>query len=267
MRSLRRKNRQVPVSFFAFQDIITALAGSMLIIVLVIAYGKSRAANTPGAATGSRSEYNQLQQKVLLQTQELEFKRALLQQQRQKQTTLRRSEALEQQQQKIKINLRQVQKSQQQLQKEYQLWLQKNSEQQKILSSSDPALKKLLESAVEVEQIKRQLRHKQYLLKIVPPDRKQTFLLECSRNCWLWSDHANRAIQLGKNDPTPTTALTELRQKLRAVVPEQSRLIIAIRPTAGGFAQALKDQLKEAFPAMEIICEPLIWENAGGFTL
>ena len=139
--------------------------------------------------------------------------------------------------------------------------------QQKILSSSDPALKKLLESAVEVEQIKQQLRHKQYLLKIVPPDRKQTFLLECSRNCWLWSDHANRAVQLGKNDPTPTTALTELRQKLRAVVPEQSRLIIAIRPSAGGFAQALKDQLKEDFPATEIICEPLIWENAGGFTL
>ena len=81
MRSLRRKSRQVPVSFFALQDIITALAGSMLIIVLIIAYGKSRTANNPGKAMGSRSEYTQLQQKITLQSEELKFKQTMLQQQ------------------------------------------------------------------------------------------------------------------------------------------------------------------------------------------
>ena len=44
MKIYRRKHRLVPVSFFAFQDIITALAGCMLIFVLALAAAKNRSA-------------------------------------------------------------------------------------------------------------------------------------------------------------------------------------------------------------------------------
>ena len=66
MKFRRRKTGQLPVSFFAFQDIITALAGVILILVLLTLYQKSRA--VPAPADGENGipqwQYQALQQKI-----------------------------------------------------------------------------------------------------------------------------------------------------------------------------------------------------------
>ena len=67
MSRIRSKKHILPVSFFAFQDIITSLAGALLIIVLIIACKK----NSPTPAVGSspqvsRSDYEKLQNAINL---------------------------------------------------------------------------------------------------------------------------------------------------------------------------------------------------------
>lgn len=263
MRSFRRKKRQVPVSFFAFQDIITALAGSMLIIVLILAYGKSRTAAFSGKSMGSRSEYSSLQQKILLKTEELKFKRAMLAQQQLRLNNHGR-EAVEQRTQMLKKSTRQLREQQRDLRQELQLWSKRVARQQNILSATAP---ELLKGIDELDALRQQLRHRQHLLKIVKADSKQIFLLDCRRNCWRWSDNTVKNQLLGKNDPTPATALAEVTARLSSVPPQEARLILAVRPSAGNFAQALKNHLQRRFPALEIVYEPLIWEDTGGFTL
>ena len=263
MRSLRRKNRQVPVSFFAFQDIITALAGSMLIIVLIIAYGKSRTANNPGKAMGSRSEYTQLQQKITLQSEELKFKQTMLQQQQNRRNS-RDGEAAAQRIQKLKSSTRQLRQHRQEQQNELQSLQRRTAAQYELLKKVDP---QLLKGVEELESLQQQLRSRQYMLKVINPDNKHIFLLDCARSRWSFSDINNPVRLLGKADPTPATALAELTAHLRSVPQQKARLILAVRPSAGNFAQALKEHLQTNFPELEIIYEPLIWENAGGFVL
>ena len=263
MRSLRRKSRQVPVSFFAFQDIITALAGSMLIIVLIIAYGKSRAAANSGKAMGSRSEYIQLQQKITLLNEELKFKQTMLQQQHNRLNTSV-GEAAEQRIRQLKSSTRQIRQHRQDLQKELQSLQSRAAAQRELLQKVDPQLLKGIE---ELESLQQQLRSRQYMLKVINPDNKHIFLLDCARSRWSFSDVNNPVQLLGKADPTPAAALAEVTARLRSVPQQQARLILAVRPSAGNFAQALKEHLQANFPEMEIIYEPLIWENAGGFVL
>ena len=66
MKKRRWKAQTLPVSFFAFQDIITALAGCMLIFVLALAAAKSRAGNDSSGGMIDRSEYDLLQNKFKL---------------------------------------------------------------------------------------------------------------------------------------------------------------------------------------------------------
>ena len=124
-----------------------------------------------------------------------------------------------------------------------------------------------LKGVEELESLQQQLRSRQYMLKVINPDNKHIFLLDCARSRWSFSDINNPVRLLGKADPTPATALAELTAHLRSVPQQKARLILAVRPSAGNFAQALKEHLQTNFPELEIIYEPLIWENAGGFVL
>ena len=75
----RRGNKRsyLAVTFFSFQDIITALAGSMLIVVLLTALIHTRETekNTPQPAAGNRSYYEELQTRINLSRTELEKRR------------------------------------------------------------------------------------------------------------------------------------------------------------------------------------------------
>ena len=120
----RRKKQQLPVSFFAFQDIITALAGTLLIIVLVIAYGKSRTdGDLSTSSAGSSSDYANLQQLIELRKVELAAARnnlaGLQQRRRQSQEDLRirqYNQQLEQSFQQYSVLLEQQQQQLQTLQ-------------------------------------------------------------------------------------------------------------------------------------------------------
>lgn len=267
MRSLRRKKGQVPVSFFAFQDIITALAGSMLLIVLLIAYGKSRTASDGSApARGSRALYHELQQKIAMQEKSLELKKAALEHQHALSRNQKNHATLKQQQLELERSNRELDIFYHRQQSEQQKWQQKLSTLQHDLQVDSPVKQKLLQLAGEIEKLRQDNLHKQYLLKIIPADNKKYLLLECGSGGWFWSDGVQK-IRLGSSDPSPATAMNEIKTFLRRYAPETVRLIIAVRPSAGGYAQALKDQLRADFPTMEIISEPLVRDHSGGISL
>ena len=76
MKRHRRKSGKLPVSFFAFQDIITALAGVILILVLLTLYQKSRAIPAPEDQSDeavSLSQYQALQQQIQQSRNDLEY--------------------------------------------------------------------------------------------------------------------------------------------------------------------------------------------------
>ena len=66
MNSFRKKHRPVPVSFFAFQDIITALAGCMLIFVLSSIAAKTNSASVEDGGLIDSKEYDLLQNQIKL---------------------------------------------------------------------------------------------------------------------------------------------------------------------------------------------------------
>ena len=66
MNIFRKKHRPVPVSFFAFQDIITALAGCMLIFVLSSIAAKTNSASVEDGGLIDSKEYDLLQNQIKL---------------------------------------------------------------------------------------------------------------------------------------------------------------------------------------------------------
>ena len=66
MNIFRKKHRPVPVSFFAFQDIITALAGCMLIFVLALIAAKANSSSVENGGLIDSKEYDLLQNQIKL---------------------------------------------------------------------------------------------------------------------------------------------------------------------------------------------------------
>lgn len=263
MKRFFARKRQMPVSFLAFQDIITALAGTLLLLVLLIGLHKSQSAGSSTApATASQHEY----QELLRQT---EIKRTSLARERQKLEVLRKkfdeqtqvaagqmqSKRLAGSIRRMDQLIRQRQQMQQKLQKELQA-LQKDLE-------CTPEEKKFLALLEKYQQLKLELHKVQLEYTLQTPDRKENLLLDCSRSRWVLSRRDRPPRMLG----AAHDALPELLKYLRKHDPAASCLIIAVRPSAGFFVQALKKSLKTEFPKLEIIAEPLASESAGGLKL
>lgn len=266
MRRKRIKKRQLPVSFFAFQDIITALAGALLIIVLVTAYGRSRP-GAPEESMVSRSEYELLQQKLQLQSDLLSARQQELKQLRKEQKLSRKAVQKSQQENLYKNASGKVNKSL----AEWELLYRKlSAEQEKLtreINRADPAMRDLLAQAEALESLQQELKHKQNSFLLESGGERKLVVLDCARGKWLWSDPQDKNIRLGADDLSPQMALNELRDRLKQFDPLKVKLLIAVRPSAGAFAQALKELLQREFPGMQIICEPLASETAGGFEL
>ena len=267
MSRIRSKKHILPVSFFAFQDIITSLAGALLIIVLIIACK----INSPTPAAGSspqvsRSDYEKLQNAINLQTGQLEQQMQKISKLRQilaageqannnaekQKNLLRMTGQLESTERSYR---RQLEKLQQQLCK---IQLQ---EQNTLLAD-----KTLLQKAQLAEELKKQIAEKMFRLKIAPAGDRQTFLLDLSRDSWLWQSRGTARIKLGKDSSSPTAVIRDLREKLKNI-PPRSRLVIAVRPSAGKFARALRELIQRENPGIEVLAEPLPNENSGGLEL
>ena len=65
----------------------------------------------------------------------------------------------------------------------------------------------------------------------------------------------------------PAEAMNLLIEELKKFPSGKVHLLIAVRPSAGDFAESVKNHLQQQFPAMEITAEPLMSEKFGGLTL
>ena len=267
MSFFRRRPLRQAVSFFAFQDIITALAGALLIIVLALAWQKSHrpksAANAAVSGPG-RAEYEQLQVQIKLLESELSARTAALKAQRQEfaqnNGASSRSKQLAEELQKLEKVIRQRKILREDLRRETTLL-------QKLQANSTEQEKQYQRLAAAAGELQKSLQDRQLRKKLAALPRRSA-ILDCSRTRWLWSDAPGQWQLLG-SAPGSIPALdaaAELEKRL-STPPRLDCLIIAVRPSAGAFAGALKEQLRWKFPRINIISEPLLSENSGGLEL
>ena len=267
----RRGNKRsyLAVTFFSFQDIITALAGSMLIVVLLTALIHTRETekNTPQPAAGNRSYYEELQTRINLSRTELEKRRRDLAALKDNLQEKRMSEQL----QKENLHLRQELAKLEKIEHDYRRMeaqltaeLARYKSQTAARDARQSELAQLLKQRNELEKV---LADRLSRLKLQEIDGKKNVLLDCSRTQWFWSEDPGRKELLNGNDVTPATALKNLRNKLKQRSLAKTRLVIAVRPSAGGFFQALKGRLHQEFPALEIATEPMASETVGELVL
>ena len=257
MKFRRRKTGQLPVSFFAFQDIITALAGVILILVLLTLYQKSRA--VPAPAEGENNipqwQYQALQQKIAASKsrldsthRELDDLRKSFDAERTQQERLRRRRELTAALPEMDKLIQQRRQDLNKLQKQH------DELQQQLAKYSGNNLAQLRKkfaqefNAAETYQIK-------------SAAGKKVLLLELARKKWQFSADGK------KLSFAPTCAMQLVIEELKKFPPDKVHLVIAVRPSAGTFAEGAKSHLQQNFPAMEITAEPLMSENFGALTL
>lgn len=267
MSLFRRKKRQLPVSFFAFQDIITALAGSLLIIVLAAAYYKSRAQAAGGVAVGKIGDFKQNKQAIMQLEQQIKLQKYNLD------SLLNKYKAAEQNSRQQQI-IRKQELAALSLQKEIRSLEKLKLDHQNRLALLTAQIRKannreqlLLDKAVQNELLTGKLDDIKNTRIFRSKNSRQVLLLECSQKGWFWSSTSMKRKQLGANDPSPQQALNELRSLLKKHAAEKHILVIAVRPSAGDMVQALRMLLMQEYPALQIICEPLEFENSGGLKL
>ncbi len=261
----RRKHRPVPVSFFAFQDIITALAGSMLIFVLSLAVAKYHFnGNDSNENMLDRKEYDILQNRLSLNKSLLLKEERKIADLRKEFDRSKHNEKVLAVNQRLEISGKRLEKIAgersrmlQDMQQELALLKQRNQ----ALAAKNPELAELIKQAFELEK-----RYADQYKKLLFADNmsKQNIVLSVSRNSWtIRLPGSKEIVQLGDS----TRALPRLLEKLRKFNSASTRLIMGVRPSAGGFAEPLQRELKRAFPAMETVAEPLAHETLGGLTL
>ena len=269
MKKRRWKAQTLPVSFFAFQDIITALAGVLIITVLMVLYQRHQAApDNPagGMATVPQSRYESLQKRVAFQQQILQEKRRALELLRSgsrqyliRQNMLHRARLLEQKKRQLDSAV-----------SDYSAKLQKVDSElaalEKKVKNADPKLRKKLEKLTQYRQLHKVYLDKRNRFRLNSVPGKKNILLDCFAGEWLWQSDEKK-IDLCKAVLQPGEALDNLRRNLRQYAPESIRLIIAVRPSAGGFVNALKMLINREIPQLEVVLEPMLSEDQGGLEL
>ena len=258
MRRLRRKSGKLPVSFFAFQDIITALAGVILILVLLTLYQRSRAIPVTADQTDdavSLSRYQALQQQIQQRQSNLAHSHRQLDDLRKNFQTDRIREENLRRRRELAATLPAMEKLVQQRQKHIEL-LQKQHEELRKQQQKY--------SAAELTQLRKKFTgqlNENLTYQVQSTTGKKVLLLELARRRWYF------AADEKKLSYEPPQAMNLLLEELKKFPSDQVHLIIAVRPSAGSFAESTKNHLLQNFPAIEITAEPLIGENFGGLTL
>ena len=258
MKRHRRKSGKLPVSFFAFQDIITALAGVILILVLLTLYQKSRAIPAPDDQSDeavSLSQYQALQQQIQQSRNDLEYSHRQLDDLRKNfQTDRIRQEDLRRRRE-LAATLPVMEKLLQQRQKHFELLQKQHAKLRRQLQKH---------SADDLAQLRkkfaRQL-NESLTFQVKSTTGKKVLLLELARHRWYFAADGK------KLSCEPPQAMNLLLEELKKFPSDQVHLIIAVRPSAGIFAESTKNHLQRCFPAMEITAEPLMSENSGGLIL
>lgn len=272
MKTFRRRPFRQAVSFFAFQDIITALAGSLLIIVLVSAWLKKNTSDAPpGTAGASYRSYRQLTDQIAQINRRINWQRSQLAELRSRQQQHTRQNQQQKLQHHHRFQLAELEKvinERQQLQQQLQ---QEIAQLEQAAAPIGEQQKKYLQLAAEVQRLRQELNDRQLRRKLSVAGRR-TAILDCARYAWRWSDTPQVWQLLGQAhaDRPPLPAVEgyrELRQKLQNTTPAIEQLVIAVRPSGGMFAEALKADLHQHFPKLKILMEPLFSENAGGLEL
>ena len=261
----RRKRRPVPVSFFAFQDIITALAGSMLIFVLALAAAKSRYGNDQNASgMVDRSEYDLLQNQFKLNASLLTAEEKKIAGLRRKLDDAKLNEQDIEQQKLLEKSNKKLEKIADERRKMLADIQKRSAVQQKknqVLIAEKPILSSLIKQADELEN---QYASQHRKLLFAESRNKQNIILTVSRNAWYLQSVSGKAPELLGNS---VEAMPRLQKKLASLNAATTRLIIAVRPSAGGFIEQLKNNLQQKFLLMEITAEPLAHETSGGVKL
>ena len=263
MRYRPARRRQVPVSFLAFQDIITALAGTLLLIVLLTGLYKSTA--TPGGevhAAGSAAEYSALTRLAGLKRAQLAAERKKLEQLRREFDQQARAAARLAEAEQLGNAIRKMEH----IAGERQKMLEKLQSDLYKLQKSTPRSAEAVQMLDRLEKYRRlsaQWQHRQLEYSLQGIGNKENILLDCSRNRFLVLRQNRSPQDLG----AAYNALDKVKNILIRHDPAATRLIIGVRPSAGTFAQALQKALKTQFPKLEIISEPLASETSGGLRL
>lgn len=229
-----------------------------MILVLLTLYQKSRM--LPDAADKNNAvplkQYQSLQQKIAFSKTRLAGSRRQLdelrknfQSDRQQQEYLRRSRELTAALPEMAKIIQQRKKQLAILQKE------QSALQQQFSKYSDNELKQLREKFI------RNL-NDNLTYQVKSSAGKDILLLTIARREWQFAAAGGRKISY-----QPVAAMNLLIKELKKYSPGKVHLLIAVRPSAGAFAEAVKNHLQQQFPAMEISSEPLISENFGGLTL
>lgn len=267
--SRKRRRKKLPgVSFFAFQDIITALAGMLLLLVLAIFYENNTTRQTvaDSAAAKPLSEYHDLLKVIDLRRSELARERKKLES---LQTTLRsgrRSPIEKSQQNRLQqevVELEKVTARRKLLLKKLQQELEQLRQQNSSLDDSEQR------SALtrQIKKHQQELNNRRNLLKLSAAVDKQNLLLDCARSCWRFEKPGTSEMLWNHADISPEKTMEKLYAHLRKYDCSQVRLVVAVRPSAGGFIGALLRKLHKDFPQLEIVPEPLLYENTGGIEL
>lgn len=263
MRYRPARRRQVPMSFLAFQDIITALAGTLLLIVLLTGLHKSAAA--PGDephATGSAAEYSDLTRLAGLKRAQLESERKKLEQLRRDFDQQARAAARHAEAERLGNAIRKMDH----IAGERQKMLEKlQSDLHKLQKSTHRSAEavQMLERLEKYRQLSEKWQNRQLEYSLQGIGNKENILLDCSRERFLLILRKAAPQDLG----AAYNALDKVKNILIRQDPAVTRLIIGVRPSAGVFAQALQKALKMQFPELEIISEPLASETSGGLRL
>ena len=265
MKIYRKKHRPLPVSFFAFQDIITALAGCMLIFVLTLAAAKNCTApeDVPGSSF-EQKDYDFLIEKIRLSRSMLadeEKKTALLRQQFDREQLNEQYKNLNQRLKNSSNQLEKVIQQRSQMLENMQKELALLKKQNQQLAAVQPELLELVKQAGNLEK---KYRDQQKKLVFTDNSTRKNIVLTVSKKSWLLQI---KAAGTTENLGSGIDSMGRLKEKLRSLDPAHLRLIIAVRPSAGGFAEILKNELKKSFPAMETVAEPLADETLGGVKL
>lgn len=259
-----------PVSFFAFQDIITGVAGMLLVMLLLLVcfthFAAARqpektAAGAPGAARESR-----LRARLAAEDAALRAARANLDQLRMAAQAAARGEQAAREARTLAAAQREVSAAIAERKTELFELNGQLEALKKQLAAVPAATAEILALDGQIAERELALRNRAAMRKIRLSGNRRAVVLDCSRTRWLWARPDRPARELGDADaPTLGPALADLRRELRALDPEKHTLLIAARPSSGGFIDALAAAVREASPGLEIVVEPLESETLGGF--
>ncbi len=248
-----RHRAMPPVSFFAFQDIITGVTGVMLILVLllIVHAWQNQSAGTvfaPPAGDRVAAQIAVLEAEEHALLRELDRQQSAARIQSVRQSRRMRLAALDAAQSELTEKLVNLRRESAVL----QTTLSRNG------GAPPPEAREYLTLLNEEQILLEKFHDRRNRLEIDPARlEKPPLLLECRRSEWVLTRPGAAPQLLGKGAPTLTAALTELRTILTELGPEKYLLVIAVRPGAGDYIAMLTRSLRHDFPALELAVEAL----------